>query len=56
MNNYIVHIEGQTDIIIRADTASDAEYEALESMSDINMELEVAYTELVDADPNDERI
>ena len=56
MKNYVVHIEGQIDINIRADTPSEAEYEALESISDSNMELEVAYTELVDADPNDERI
>ena len=50
MNNYIVHIEGQTDITIRAYTASDAEYEALESLSDNGMELEVTHTELVDSD------
>ena len=55
MNNYIVHIEGQIDINIRADTPSEAEYEALEAMSDSycdTMDLEVRHTELVDADPN----
>ena len=32
MKNYIVHIQGQTDITIRADTPIDAEYEALEEL------------------------
>ena len=59
MKNYVVHIEGQTDINIRADTPSEAEYEALEQIKDSycdTMDLEVRHTEACDADPNDERI
>ena len=59
MKNYIVHIEGQTDITIRADTPMDAEYEASEQIKDSycdTMALEVRYTEACDADTNDERI
>ena len=59
MKNYVVHIEGQADITIRADTSMDAEYEALEQLKDMYcdaMDLEINYTESCDADPNDERI
>lgn len=59
MKNYVVHVEGQTDITIRADTPMDAEYEALEQLKDNycdTMDLEVGYTESCDTDPNDERI
>ena len=59
MKNYVVHIEGQTDITIRSDTSIDAEYEALEQLRDSycdTMDLEVRYTEVCDADPNDERV